>query len=372
MKPVINTDFIEYIMAGSPYKAASAKIMITRRCNSRCRKCPCWRRGSGEEMPPDKLIKIIDDISSVGFKKLNLIGGEVTLYKNLPEVLAYAHDKDIKCSITTNGFNIDKNYIKKFTKVRLRQAALSLDSHDPATHDYIVGIKSAWHKTVRAIRLLKNLTPRQVRAVGLNFVVTSMNYKHMPDYIAFAQVEGIDTIRFMPYERTGFVENDQEFALSPENIFDMNKTVIPECMSALSASNIESNIERIAQSIDMCEQSYFLENNELQVKTPCFLPFFRIDINHDGNVFPCCMLKYDQYLFGNVFDSSLSSIIDSKKSIDFKCGLIPPIKHPECSKCWIALDENVEVMKYVDKKHLEAFWNELNLKAQRAAKDSGA
>ena len=66
-------------------------------------------RGAGGE----KWISILDELSEVGCKNIQFIGGEPTLYSKLPELLNYAHQKRFKSIVIfSNLSNLSEKLLK--------------------------------------------------------------------------------------------------------------------------------------------------------------------------------------------------------------------------------------------------------------------
>ena len=44
----------------------------------------------------------------------------------------------------------------------------------------------------------------------------------------------------------------------------------------------------------------------------CYLPRYTLEIGADGNIYPCCIYKYNsEYIMGNIYNNSINEIIDS-------------------------------------------------------------
>lgn len=339
------TDFIESLKSSSPLGLVTAKITITRRCNSRCRKCYFWRTKHQEEISYNNLIRIIDELAQFKCQKLNLIGGETTLFPKLVDVIEYANRKGFKCTVTTNGQIIDSDYTDNLKRTRINNVFVSLDSNIPAVHDYITGVKGAWEKTISSIRMLTKLIPKNIRNLGINHVLTSINYHLLGEFIKFISSEGIKSIKILPYEKIGYEKSDNELSLNDQCIDILNKQIIPKCVELSEQLKMETNITRIKNSLGNYSGGYFTKINKLQLKIPCFYPFYRINLDHRGNVYPCCSMKSKDYLMGNILETTLSDIIRGEKFVKFKKKLVPYTKYPECRTCWIAIDDNVQTVK---------------------------
>ncbi len=107
----------------------TAGIWITRRCNFKCPYCNVPKVGF-KELELNKWKKAVDILKKLGVKKIVLLGGEVTLYKDLVPFVDYVLNKaKLDCFLTTNAF---KNYdvINKLIKKGMKNIAVSIDSLD--------------------------------------------------------------------------------------------------------------------------------------------------------------------------------------------------------------------------------------------------
>ncbi|MFA4973046.1 MAG: radical SAM protein [bacterium] len=332
--------FVGRLKCGGSIKIFVVKVEILRRCNLRCRKCFSWRSTEQEDMPRERLLRIIDECSKHGCHVLNLIGGEPTLYDALPEIVAYAGERDIKCGITSNGQLIDEAYAMRLHKAKLKSIWISLDSHQEELHDYIVGAPGAWRRSVDAIRILL----QHIRYVGVNSVLASFNYRDIIDLLRFVHGLGVRHLSFMPYEDTGDRKNNSLFRLQPQHIDELNSTLIPRSLEVSKELAVETNLSRIFR-FGGGGAGIMSRTNDLQLRTPCFLPFYRVEIDRKGNAFPCCEMIEEKFRMGNILESGLDAIIACKKYCKFRRGLIPPLKHPRCRSCWITIDDNLEIMQ---------------------------
>ena len=338
-------EIVDILKGGLAPRVLVAKIQLTRNCNLRCRKCLKWRTTKPARMSPEDVFRIIDELSEQDCHIVNLVGGEPTIYGGLLDIISYADTRGIKCGITSNGQLIDGAYAMRLAEAGLKSINISLDSHCEEEHDYIVGVEGAWRRSVDAIGELIRHVPKRISRLRVNSVVTARNYTAIADFVEFVHALGVRDIKFLFYEEVGESGYDREFILSEEQIRYFNERVLPDCLEVSRDLNVDTNFSKIADSdfSDLGGSAGSIENVQLSI--PCFIPFYRIDIDFLGNVFPCCEINGRERLMGNVLQCSLKRIIESDKFREFKRGLIPPIAHPECAGCKSALDDNVEILK---------------------------
>jgi len=104
-------------------------LTVNRACNLKCKWC--YAKDTNYQKNDDIDIKLAYDIvdlcEELKINHITLIGGEPTIYPNLPEVISYSRSKKISCGIVTNGVKLaDINYIKKLMKVGQDTFSISL------------------------------------------------------------------------------------------------------------------------------------------------------------------------------------------------------------------------------------------------------
>ena len=87
----------------------TAVLEITARCNHRCFFCSCpWEKNSfviKEELDIRTWCKILDFLQRNGVKHVTFTGGEVTMRKDLFDLLDYAFEKKISFGVISNDSN---------------------------------------------------------------------------------------------------------------------------------------------------------------------------------------------------------------------------------------------------------------------------
>jgi molybdenum cofactor biosynthesis enzyme MoaA len=54
-------------------------------------------------MPLDQIKALIDELHDTGMFRLNLVGGEPLLRRDIGRIIEYTREKGIDCAMTTNG-----------------------------------------------------------------------------------------------------------------------------------------------------------------------------------------------------------------------------------------------------------------------------
>ena len=105
-------------------------------------------------------------------------GGEITLRKDILELISYAKNLDFKrIQIQTNARMFAyKLFCKDVIKAGANEFSPALHGHIPEIHDYLTGSKGSFSQTVQAIKNLRELE----QYILTNTVVTKANYRYLP------------------------------------------------------------------------------------------------------------------------------------------------------------------------------------------------
>jgi radical SAM protein with 4Fe4S-binding SPASM domain len=157
----------------APYRM---DLALTYRCQNDCAHCYNARPRSFPELPAADWKRMIDRLWELGIPHVVFTGGEPTLRDDLPDLIAHAERKGQITGLNTNGCRLqDRDFLKTLVDAGLDHVQITLESHDPAVHDSVVGRKGAWEQTVAGIRnaldtrlyLMTNTTLLRTNSPGL-------------------------------------------------------------------------------------------------------------------------------------------------------------------------------------------------------------
>jgi len=130
-------------------------LELTTQCNMRC--IHCYNESSPKPERPTLLSaedykRLLDDAASVGCRKVQFVGGEPTLCKDLPELIAHARKRDFQyVEVYTNGLRLNERLLSSFVANEVR-VGTSIYADDPATHDEITRRKGSHQATLENLR----------------------------------------------------------------------------------------------------------------------------------------------------------------------------------------------------------------------------
>ena len=313
------------------YKCDSSKNMpypttlmleLTNKCNLHCLTCP-REHGYGREMEVgdmsfDSARKILDQalpyLGSLGLTGL----GETLFAPNLAEVAKYVKQRKpgVIIFISTNA-NFP-GFIEKVMPVldHVDTIQVSTDGVGDTYEDIRVGASfDTLYKNLEA--LVPEATSRGVD-VMFNMVITKRNFRSMPEVIRMAEKIGVGYVNFtcfnlasvtsVPVSYYDFFKGDEY-----RGVLELTKRVASEC----------KDVE--VTGLD------FMGSPGIR---KCGLMWNQFQINHDGEVPPCCAKPFPkEYSFGNVCDTPLIDVLNSDNAKQFRSHWVKGKPHPFCQKC---------------------------------------
>ncbi len=171
----------------APYRM---DLALTYRCQNDCPHCYVGRPRNFPEMPTEEWKRVIDRCWELGIPHLTFTGGEATLRSDLVELVQYAEDVGLITGLQTNGRRLrDRAYLDQLLLAGLDHVQITLESHDPAIHDRMVGVEGAWQETVAGIKTVVDADIYMMT----NTTMTTENVGGIEETIAFAASLGVPT-----------------------------------------------------------------------------------------------------------------------------------------------------------------------------------
>lgn len=162
-------------------------LAVTYKCNSRCIMCDIWQLKNFPEMDLENYKKL-----PASLRDINISGGEVFLYNQLPELVKIIKERCPKARIvlSSNGFMPEfiAQQMKKILAIDSNiGVALSLDGVGEM-HEKIRRIPQAFDKVMKTLSLLQGLGMKNLR---LAFTVLPENVSHYGKVYDLAREKGI-------------------------------------------------------------------------------------------------------------------------------------------------------------------------------------
>ena len=99
-------DFLRRKLSGRLRRLPVLALLLTTRCNSRCRTCGYWQRGDGEELRSADIASLLPDLRKLRVGHVLLSGGEALLANDVVPIGRMLHAKGIAVSLYSNGLTL--------------------------------------------------------------------------------------------------------------------------------------------------------------------------------------------------------------------------------------------------------------------------
>ncbi len=172
----------------APYRM---DLAITYRCNNDCKHCYNARSWDYTELSTQEWLQILDHLWEQGIPHVVFTGGEPTLRQDLPELIRHAESNGQITGINTNGRRIsDRTYLDRLIDSGLDHIQITLESHQPEIHDWMVNSKGAFQQTVAG---LENALDSPVY-VMTNTTLLEKNSQFLEQTLIFLANSGVPTV----------------------------------------------------------------------------------------------------------------------------------------------------------------------------------
>ncbi|PID56746.1 hypothetical protein CSB45_09905 [candidate division KSB3 bacterium] len=303
---------------------------VTAACRSLCKTCNIGRtylenpERAKRDLTLDEIEKTFRHLGHIYF--FNVSGGEPFMRMDLPEIcrLAFIHLKPRLISIPTNSLApraIEKSTLKILDYMEELLPDSVFLSVKPSIdgvgemHDYLRGIKGNFVKLEETIDRLLALRSKNPRLhVDLGSVISNFNLHHLHDLEDWVHQRGIEAYRHeIAEQRVEFHNIGDPITPSPE---------IYEKLTLEFAEKIVRNIKekgfftRVTEAIRISYYHVAVEilRQRRQV-TPCYGGLANIHMDHDGEMWACCILGGEQSM-GNVrdWDYDVPALLNSEQA----------------------------------------------------------
>jgi radical SAM protein with 4Fe4S-binding SPASM domain len=200
---------------GAPRRASERRPIvvwnITRRCNLAC--IHCYSDSAAREYPGEldwqQCQGVVDDLAQFKVPAVLLSGGEPLIHPRFFDLAAYAREKGLRLTLSTNGTLIDRAAAQRLKDTGFSYVGISLDGIG-ATHDHFRGRAGAFDKTVAAFRHCKAVGQK----VGLRLTLAAHNVRDLDQILDFIEAEDIDRVCFyhLVYSGRGAAVTDVDHA----------------------------------------------------------------------------------------------------------------------------------------------------------------
>ncbi len=319
------------------YQLPVLVLMPHSRCNCRCVMCDIWKANSEKkEISTEDLAKHILAFKKLGVKQVALSGGEALMHSNLWKFCEQLKAIGVKISLLSTGLTLKANAVEIIK--HCDDIIVSLDG-SREIHNLIRNIPSAFEKLAEGVQELKKLKPSF--KVSGRCVLQKQNFKDFFNIVQSAKEIGLNQISFLAADvsSTAFNHSNElpqdkkeEIALNLHDA-DQFELILKESFVTLKK---EYQTKFIAESpekmLSLVKHYRAAFGSDSFPKKKCNAPWVSAVIEPNGDVLPCFFHK----AYGNIYKDSFTTIINSKKAIEFRKQLNIDT-NATCQKCVCSL-----------------------------------
>lgn len=292
-----------------PSFPTNVNLMVTTACTTDCIYCYANRK-IGPLLPTKKILSLLDELHEQGTINVTLTGGDIFAHKDWPAILKHTRSLGYKPFLSTKT-PININQIELLKELGYEEIQFSLDSVNPSVLEKMIKMGPSYIDSVSAF--FKNCSD-----VGLNVLVRSVltklnssieNISEMYHFLSSFNCvkEWVMTPAFFSrYKKKEYdlIKVDNKDLISVYE-FSRNKNLnFPVGLNKISKEGYELKIYKNVEDY-VCKNQICLGN------TTC------LSILANGNCSVCEMLYDDpEYLLGNVSQSSIKNIWNSKNALN--------------------------------------------------------
>ena len=304
------------------YQLKSCVWEITLACCFSCKYCGSQAGAAREnELTTSECLSVAKQLVDIGCKRVSMIGGEVFMRPDWPELVKTLTDGGVKVSIITNGYLFSDRLISRLKELRVESVAISVDGIEPV-HDAFRQEGSF----ARAMRAIDVLTGNGIPVS----VISTLHSKNV------SCLEGL-------YE---VLRDKRIFAWQLQACSPMGNAADTEFATGIDFGEVIRFVEThagtvpfavgIADNIGYYTASEGILRGDLSGKT-CFLGcragLTGIGIDSVGNVRGCESMYDDAFIEGNLREMSLSEIWNAPNAFSYNRNFHPTQLQGKCRGC---------------------------------------
>jgi len=291
-------------------KPSMVSVNLTEKCNQKCIYCEIGINSSSQHadrLTKEDLYWIIDQMYIHKLTRLSLCGGEPFLFSGIVDVVAYAWKNNIRCNITSNGMIVGELTEGELRILKDCKTAIniSVDSFEDSIQIKTRGVKLALTNALHSILRLRQMGI----PVTVLSAISKYNYHDLYNSFIKAYEYGIDQVLYQPiiyypnFPDRQVIENKSQLNVEIENV-ELLIDQLEKITKFERKHKINTNVYRIIPWIrcyirvaaGLTNRFFF---NELLNKFYCREVYAIIDIDYNGGIQPCGLLKAEINIHNN-------------------------------------------------------------------------
>lgn len=310
-------------------------LQVTESCMCRCVMCNLANYYKTPLMPLPRILRTLEEAALLGVRLADLFGGEVTLRKDLFQLVRTVRWLGMECMFITTGYYLTPEMVDRLADAGADRIVVSIDGSRPEIHDGIRRLPGIFERAVAALRALADAGALEAFA---STVILSENLWDLPDLVRQSARLGITKHEFfLPI--SGPVSSTVPRWPTPDEMESLLDEILPEMEEVARETGVEIDFrpELRKWTLPREEMIGMISSGvyNLHAHDPasrCQAPGFNLFVTVNGNVYPCDMpaLFHRDAALGNVGESSLLEVVtsDAMRAFTARAG-----HHEGCRMC---------------------------------------
>lgn len=286
-------------------RLSMVQLSVSPTCNLNCKYCYATDRHEKEpQLTLDDYRQLVDDIvAHYGPVSFSITGGEPLMNRDCFAIAAYIRQKGCATDLLSNATLINEQNIGQ-VKQCFDRVTVSLDGSTKQRHETFRG-PHTYDRTMHALQLME----RQ----GIDFMLSmTVNRLNIGDVEAMAKKYG-PRLNFAPLFPAGNAKKD---------LPDLSISGMDYYRALKSANGVNP--------LGYCEPT--LDASLRCRRCKCAVGGSEVSVSASGDVYPCQLLHYPQFLMGNVHHRQFHDILDASPVVK-QCARMTVDNIRGCNVC---------------------------------------
>lgn len=306
---------------------------VTKRCNLNCFFCSADAKRilDKQELNTADKIRVAERLVEWGINYVSLRGGEPSLCKELMDVIETLVRGGVYTEVVSNGTGINSEFCSRLSMLpkHMYRVKISLDSPNISVNDEQRGKNSFKFAT----KALTNLMKFEINNVRVQTVITEYNKFQLFDmykYIHEFNVYSFGFALLLPSGRSSkFNPPVLEKSILKQFILMKN---MEKSINKIKVEKIHFGYMQNVEGSDSCFDSDLSDNDANKIfRMKCNAAVTRINVDSNGDIYPCDFLKFPEFKSGNIIQDDLYKVWHS--AIFSRLRNITRFDKKECNKC---------------------------------------
>ncbi|WP_442784272.1 pyrroloquinoline quinone biosynthesis protein PqqE [Bartonella sp. HY761] len=204
---------------------------LTYRCPLQCPYCsnPLELMKADRECDTDRWTALFNEAADMGLLQVHLSGGEPTLRKDLPQLVAALKARDIYSNLITAGVGGAEKQLPALVEAGLDHVQLSVQGTDSATTELIGHLKGGFEQKMK--------TAQKVRKLQLPLTINAPIHRHnidqLDDYVKLALRLGAERLEIANVQYSGWALLNRGALMPKREDFERQMDMVAHLREAL-------------------------------------------------------------------------------------------------------------------------------------------